>query len=172
MNQVLSGLSYKSHAQEHQEITFGPAHSHAECLKAMASHVLATRTDDDAFNTPDWYRSAPADTRRTLMKRADDSDEGLRFYNAFSLSEAQMPSFAAYLHEQARKRLNQLLGRAGNDVDPDTVWAYSPTALIGTSTPAPSAIPSCTAMAMPTALVFWRRSSRARPASKAQKAWT
>ena len=137
MNQVLSGLSYKSHAQEHQKITFGPAHSHAECLKAMASHVLATRTDDDGFNTPDWYRSAPADTRRTLMKRADDSDEGLRFYNAFSLSEAQMPSFAAYLHEQARKRLNQLLGRAGNDVDPDTVWAYSPTALIGTSTPAP-----------------------------------
>lgn len=137
MKQVLSGLSYKSHAQEHREISFGLAHSHAQCLKAMASHVLATRSDDDAFNTPGWYRSAPADTRRTLMKLADDSEEGLRAYNAFPLSEAHMPSFAAYLHEQAGKRLNQLLGRARNDVDPDTVWAYSPTALIGTSTPAP-----------------------------------
>lgn len=137
MKQVLSGLSYRFHAQEHQEISFGQATSHAECLKAMATHVLATRLDDDEFATPDWYRSAPQATRRTLMQLADDTEGGLRTYNAHPLSEAHVPSFTTYLHEQARTRLNGLLGRARNDVDPDTVWAYSPPALIGSSTPAP-----------------------------------
>lgn len=126
MKQVLSGLSYKFHAQEHREISFGHAGSHADCLKAMATHVLATRLDDDEFSTPAWFRAAPLTTRRTLMKLADDTKGGLRAYNDYSLSEAQVPGFSAYLHEQARARLNELLGRPRNDVDPDTVWAYSP----------------------------------------------
>ena len=137
MKQVLSGLSYRFHALEHREISFGQAVSHAECLKAMATHVLATRLDDDEFSTPGWYRSAPLATRRTLMKLADDTEGGLRAYTEYPLSEARVPSFTTYLHEQARKRLNGLLGRPRNDVDPDTVWAYSPPALIGSSTPAP-----------------------------------
>ena len=137
MQQVLSGLSYMFHAQEYREISFGHAGSHAECLKAMATHVLATRLDDDEFNTPGWYRSAPQATRRTLMKLADDTEGGLRAYSEYPLSEARVPSFTTYLHEQARKRLNGLLGRPLNDVDPDSVWAYSPASLVGSSTPAP-----------------------------------
>lgn len=127
MKQVLSGLSYKFHAQEHREISFGPTVSHADCLKAMATHVLATRLDDDEFSTPAWFRAAPLPTRRTLMKLADDTEGGLRAYNDYPLSEAQVPSFSTYLHEQARQRLGTLLGRPRPDVDPDSVWAYAPT---------------------------------------------
>ena len=137
MKQVLNSLSFKPQALEHQEVTFGPSCSHADCLKDMANHVLATRVDDYEFSTPGWYRSAPVGTRRKLTKLAEDAEGGLRTYNDFPLSEANVPRFTDYLHEQAKKSLNALLGHPRNEVDPDTVLAYSPPSLIGTSTPAP-----------------------------------
>ncbi|AZF28451.1 hypothetical protein C4J90_4308 [Pseudomonas sp. R2-60-08W] len=137
MTQVLRGLSFKPQDLEHEEVTFSPSRSHADCLKDMAAHVLATRVDDYEFSTPGWYRSAPADTRRKLLKLAEDAEGGLRTYNDFPLSEASVPTFTDYLHEQAKIRLNTLLGHPRNAVDPDTVWAYSPPSLKGTSTPAP-----------------------------------
>lgn len=136
MKQVLIGLSFKPHAQEYKEIRFGNIGSHANCLKAMSAHVLATRIDDYAFSTPDWYRSTSTANRRKLLKLSEDAEGALHTYNDFPLSDARFPSFSSYLHEQAKKRLNELLGRRQNDVDPDTVWAFSPTALLG-STPPP-----------------------------------
>ncbi|CAM3147169.1 hypothetical protein SAMN04490207_2436 [Pseudomonas gessardii] len=131
MKRVLSGLSFKFHDEEYKEIRFGNIGSHADCLKAMSAHVLATRIDDYEFSTPSWYRSTSADNRQNLMKLTEDSEGALYTYNDFPLSDAQFPSFTHYLHEQAKKRLNQLLGRSQNDIDPDTVWAFSPPALIG-----------------------------------------
>ncbi|SEM32862.1 hypothetical protein SAMN04487857_101167 [Pseudomonas sp. ok272] len=137
MKQVLNGLSFKPLAQEYNEVVFGNTGSHADCLKAMAAHVLATRVDDYEFCTPGWYRSASVDTRQRLLKLADDAEGALHTYNDFPLSDARFPPFNAYLHEQAKSTLNQLLGRPQNDVDPDTVWAYSPPSLIGAWTPPP-----------------------------------
>ncbi|KTC50348.1 hypothetical protein AO262_00600 [Pseudomonas fluorescens ABAC62] len=137
MKQVLSGLSFKPQALEHEEVTFGRSCSHADCLKDMAAHVLATRVDDYEFSTPGWFRAAPASVRRTLTKLAEDADGGLSIYNSFAHSQANVPRFDDYLHEQASKRLNTLLGNPRTPVDPDTVWAYSPPALIGSSTPTP-----------------------------------
>lgn len=139
MKQVLSGLSFKPLALEHKEVIFSPSSSHADCLKNMTAHVLATRIDDYEFSTPGWYRSAPAGTRRKLIKLAEDAENGLLTYNDNPLSEASVPSFTDYLHERAKQSLNALLGHPRNEVDPDTVWAYSPPSLIGTSTPAPIA---------------------------------
>ncbi len=137
MKRVLTGLSFKPHAQEYKEISFGHIGSHAACLKAMAAHVLATRVDDYEFSTPNWFRSTSIDTRQKLLKLVEDSEGALLTYNEFALSDTQFQSFNDYLHEQAKQRLNRLLRRSGNDVDPDTVWAFSPPALIGSSTPAP-----------------------------------
>ncbi|TWC62305.1 hypothetical protein FBY10_11758 [Pseudomonas sp. SJZ103] len=137
MKRVLSGLSFKVQDREYTAISFGNVGSHADCLKAMSAHVLATRLDDYAFSTPTWYRAAHPDTRRKLLKLAEDSEGALLTYQDFPLSDAQFPSFADYLHEQAKKRLNLLLARPQNDVDPDTVWAFSPPALLGSLTPAP-----------------------------------
>ena len=137
MKQVLTGLSFKPHAEEYKEVRFGNIGNHAHCLKAMSAHVLATRVDDYAFSTPDWYRSTSNANRQKLLKLADDAEGALHAYNVFALSDAHFPSFPDFLHEQAKKRLNELLGRHQNDVDPDTVWAFSPPALLGAWTPKP-----------------------------------
>lgn len=137
MKLVLTGLSIEPRAHDYKEISFGHIGSHAACLKAMAEHVLATRVDDYEFSTPNWFRSTSIDTRQKLLKLVDDSEGALLTYNEFPLSDAKFQSFNDYLHEQAKQRLNLLLGRRGNDVDPDTVWAFSPPALIGSSTPEP-----------------------------------
>ncbi|QJI27512.1 toxin [Pseudomonas sp. ADAK18] len=137
MKQVLNGLSFKFHTQENKEIRFGNSGSHADCLKAMSAHVLATRVDDYEFSTPNWYRSTSTENRQTLLKLAEDTDGALHAYSEYPLSDARFPSFTRYLHEQAKKRLNELLGRRQNDVDPDTVWALSPPALIGSLTSPP-----------------------------------
>jgi hypothetical protein len=137
MTHVLTNMSIEPGAHESIEISFGHIGSHAACLKAMAAHVLATRVDDYEFSTPNWFRSTSIDTRQKLLKLVEDGEGALLTYNEFPLSDAKFPSFNDYLHEQARQRLNLLLGRRGNDVDPDTVWAFSPPALIGSSTPAP-----------------------------------
>ncbi|MFS2198620.1 dermonecrotic toxin domain-containing protein [Pseudomonas sp. Pseusp3] len=136
MKHLLSGLSLKFHDQEYNEVTFN-AGSYRQCLKSMAEHILAIRFDNYEFNTPNWYRSATLDVRRRLSTLAEDAEGSLQTYNDHPQSEARFQSFDAYLHEKARERLNQLLGRPQNDVDPDTVWAYSPSSLIGSQTPAP-----------------------------------
>lgn len=121
MQQVLTGLSFKHHDQEYKKISFGNIGSHAACLKSMAAHVLATRVDDYEFSTPNWFRSTSIDTRQKLLKLVEDSEGALLTYNEFPLSDTQFPSFTDYLHEQAKQRLNLLLGRRSKDVDPDTV---------------------------------------------------
>lgn len=135
MKHLLSGLSLKFHAQEYNKITFNTG-GYRQSLKSMTEHVLATRVDNYEFNTPSWYRSATLDVRRRLSTLAEDAEGSLQTYNDHPQSDASLQGFDAYLHEKARERLNQLLGRRQNDVDPDTVWAYSPSAL-GTRTPAP-----------------------------------
>lgn len=137
MKQVLSGLSGKPHALEYQKVRFGNIGSHAHCLQAMSQHVLATRVDDYAFSTPDWYRATSTANRQKLLKLSENAEGALQAYNDFPLSDARFQSFSSYLHEQAKKRLNELLGRRQNDVDPDTVWAFSPPALLASWTPAP-----------------------------------
>ncbi|RON52793.1 toxin [Pseudomonas frederiksbergensis] len=137
MQQVLSGLSDKPGAHQQNEVTFAVAASQGDCLKSMAAHVLATRVDDYDFSTPLWYRSASVETRRKLATLAEDAEGALRTFDDHPLSQKRFPSFEAYLHEQARKSLNTLLQRTANDVDPDTVWALSPPAIVGNWTPAP-----------------------------------
>lgn len=137
MKSVLAGLGFKPHAKEHQEVTFNPATSYQACLQSMAEHALRTRVDDYEFSTPLWFRSASTEQRRKLATLNDNADNTLLAYNAQVFSEANLPSFDSYLHDHARLRLNQLLRRPQNDVDPDTVWAYSPPALVGIWTPAP-----------------------------------
>lgn len=137
MKRVLTGLSFKPPAQEYTVVRFGNIGSHADCLKAMSANVLATRVDDYGFSTPEWFRSTSTANRQKLLKLSKDADGAVQVYHDFPLSDARFPSFSSYLHEQAKKRLNAVLGRSQNDVDPDTVWAFSPPALIGAWTPAP-----------------------------------
>jgi len=132
MKNVLSGLTFKFHAQEYKEVAFINTGTHAECLKSMARHVLVTRIDDYAFSTPGWYRSTTHESRRILATRAENAEGALDAYSAHPFSETQFPDFNAFLHENAKRRLNEMLGRPRNDVDPDTVWVYSPASLVGT----------------------------------------
>lgn len=134
---VLEGLSFKPADREFQKITLNLAASHQDCLRSMAEHVLRTRVDDYEFSTPGWYRSASAEARRKLVTLNENIENTLHTYDRQAFSERNFQSFSSYVHEQARKRLNQLLGRRRNDVDPDTVWAYSPAGLIGAWTPPP-----------------------------------
>lgn len=131
MKQVVAGLSVPPQARKDKELTFKHADSHRQCLKSMAEHLLATRTDDYEFSTPLWYRSAGARTRNKLTTLAEQADGALQIYNDHPWSDSRFPAFATYLHDQARQSLNRLLGRPRNDVDPDTVWAFSPPDLIG-----------------------------------------
>jgi hypothetical protein len=135
LRQVLAGLSFKPQDREYQEVRFTVAVSHRDCLRSMAEHVLATRVDDYEFTTPGWYRSASAQDRQKLSSLAEDAEGALRTFNDHPASESRFPDFDTYLHEQAQARLNELLGRSANDVDPDTVWAYSPPVLAGTTPP-------------------------------------
>ncbi|WP_395610580.1 membrane-targeted effector domain-containing toxin [Pseudomonas sp. B22129] len=112
-------------------MTFGVPCSHTDCLDAMAEHRLAQLLDDYELATPAWYRAATAADRKRLTRLGDDATGALRVYNARPDSEANFPSFDSYLHDKARLSLNKLLGRPTNDVDPDTVFAYSPKPLVG-----------------------------------------
>ncbi|WP_455825519.1 dermonecrotic toxin domain-containing protein [Pseudomonas graminis] len=134
---VLEALSFKPDGREYQKIAFSPAASHQDCLRSMADHILRTRVDDYQFSTPGWYCSASVEARRTLVTLNENIENTLGQYNRQEFSELSFPSFTTYLHEQAKLQLNRLLGRPQNDVDPDTVWAYSPAAIIGIWTPAP-----------------------------------
>lgn len=136
VRQVLSGLSFKPEAREHHKVTFAHG-SHLDCLGAMARHVLATRTDDYDFSTPLWYRSTTSVNRRKLTTLGEGAHGVLRAFNSHALSGSRFPSFDDYVHEQAKISLNRLLKRTANDVDPDTVWAFSPTSIMPSWTPAP-----------------------------------
>ena len=136
MAKTLMGLSFKPHEQEYKEVRFDSPCSHADCLVSMAEHFLATQVDDRLSSTPLWYTSTSAAKRSKLVELADDTEGALRTYNADPQSENAFPRFEAYLHQQAKSALNQLLGRRQNDVDPDEVWAYYPRHVV-TSTPPP-----------------------------------
>ncbi|WP_332762785.1 membrane-targeted effector domain-containing toxin [Pseudomonas koreensis] len=137
LRKVLAGLSLKPEALEHQKVRFDNIGNHLDSLRAMAEHLLATRIDDYDFSTPLWYRSTTATVRRKLTTLSEDAEGALRAFNKHSLSGARFPDFNDYVHQQARISLNRLLKRPANDVDPDTVWAYSPTALVRSWTPKP-----------------------------------
>lgn len=135
MKQVLSGLSFKFHAQEYKEVKFSNTGSHAECLKAMSRHMLATRLDDYAFSTPNWYHSTTETNRRTLTTHAENAEGAFDAYRQHPLSEAHFPEFNTFVHEHAKRRLNEILGSPKNDVDPDTIRAYAPPSLSGPRPP-------------------------------------
>ncbi|SDS48003.1 membrane-targeted effector domain-containing toxin [Pseudomonas prosekii] len=137
MRQFLAGLNFKAADHEYQEVALNYVGSHSDGLKAMAEHVLATRVDDHEFTTPLWYRSASAAQRKKLTTHTEEAEGMLRGFNDHASSQSRFPSFETYLHEQAKKRLNELLQRPANDVDPDTVWAFSPPAIVGNWTPPP-----------------------------------
>ncbi|MBF6032439.1 membrane-targeted effector domain-containing toxin [Pseudomonas sp. P155] len=137
LRHVLAGLSFKPEALEHQKVTFAHTGSHPDCLRAMAEHVLATRIDDYDFCTPLWYRSTTAANRRKLTTLSEDAEGALRAFNKHALSGSRFPAFDDYVHEQAKISLNRLLKRTTNDVDPDTVWAYSPSSVVRSWTPKP-----------------------------------
>ena len=137
LRHVLAGLSFKPEALEHQKVTFDYTDSHPDCLRAMAELVLATRIDDYDFCTPVWYRATTAANRRKLTTLSEDAEGALRAFNSHALSGSRFPAFDDYVHEQAKISLNRLLKRTTNDVDPDTVWAYSPISLVRAWTPKP-----------------------------------
>ena len=137
LKKILASLSSTAPARDYKALTFGNANSHPQCLKSMAEHVLATRIDDYEFSTPLWYRSASVATRQKLTTLAEQANSTLQTYNDHPWSDARFPAFASYLHDQARQSVNRLLGRPENDVDPDSIWAYSPPDLIGTWTMPP-----------------------------------
>ncbi|MBD8192476.1 membrane-targeted effector domain-containing toxin [Pseudomonas fluorescens] len=126
LKQLLTGLRFKPAAKEHEEITFNAPCNHAQCLTIMAGHLLSRRIDDYDYATPAWYRSTTADLRKKLATQADDAVGAQALYQADTRSEAHVPAFETYVHQQAKAQLNRLLGRAQNDIDPDTVWAYAP----------------------------------------------
>lgn len=136
MQRFLQGISLKPQAQEYQEVTFGRSCSYADCLEVFASHLLSVQRDDYEHGAPPWFRACPSADRRRLNSLAQDARGALDLYNDRPDSPAQFPAFEAYLHEKAKLSLNTLLGRRQNDVDPDTVFAYAPSTLIG-QTPTP-----------------------------------
>ncbi|VVO28985.1 membrane-targeted effector domain-containing toxin [Pseudomonas fluorescens] len=135
MAKILTGLGFRPHDQEYQKVTFSTPSSHDACLKAAASHMLATREDDYTYGTPLWYTSASAAERKQLTSLAEDAEGALENYSANPLSDIRFISFERYVHGQAKNQLNQLLGRRQNDIDPDTVLAHYPQAFPGLKTP-------------------------------------
>ncbi|PTT28580.1 toxin [Pseudomonas sp. HMWF021] len=137
MQQMLSGLSFKPADREHEKVTFENLGTYSNCLQKMAEHLLATQVDNYDYSTPLWYRSASAADRRRLSTLSEEAEGLLQTYQVHRLSEKRLPTFDAFLHEQARKSLNRLLGRPANDVDPDTVWAFPPRHIVGSWTAPP-----------------------------------
>ncbi|MBV4452609.1 MULTISPECIES: membrane-targeted effector domain-containing toxin [Pseudomonas] len=128
-------LGLKPDAQEHLEVTFGKACTYSDCLDATVTHRLSMLLDDYQHGSPDWYRAASTTDRARLAKLADDAVGAVQIYSAWPDAEAKFPAFKSYLHEKAKLALNKLLDRRQNDVDPDTVFAYSPKPLVGQSAP-------------------------------------
>ncbi|WP_339531211.1 MULTISPECIES: membrane-targeted effector domain-containing toxin [unclassified Pseudomonas] len=138
MTTFMNNLSFKPGDDEYQEVTFGPACNHADCLDAMVAHWLESQAlDDYQHSSPPWYRAASAANRIKLTSLAEDTQGAQRTYDARPDSEARLPTFEAYVHEHAKASLNRLLGRQQNDVDPDTVFVYSPKPLLGPKTEMP-----------------------------------
>lgn len=131
MTAVIQGIGFKPGAEEHLKVTFGKPCNHTDCLDAMAAHRLALLLDDYELGAPAWYRSASAADRTRLTTLAEDAAGALHAYNARPDSEASFTTFESYLHEKAKRSLNLLLGRRQNDVDPDSIFVYSPKPLIG-----------------------------------------
>ena len=132
MRDVLQGISLRPDAEDHLKVTFGKPCSHTDCLDAMATHRMTAQADDYEQGTPAWYRAASPADRERLAKLGDDAEGALRIYNARPDAEAQFTRFDAYLHDNAKRALNSVLGRSQNDVDPDTVFIYPPKSLAST----------------------------------------
>ena len=132
MQTFLKRLGFKPAGEEHTEVTFGPSCTHAACLDAMVMHLLdGELVDDYEHGTPLWYRSAAASDINRLTSLSEDAAGALHTYNQRPDAEANLTTFNEYLHAHARLSLNALLGRAAKDVDPDSVFAYSPKPLVG-----------------------------------------
>ncbi|UOK39595.1 membrane-targeted effector domain-containing toxin [Pseudomonas palleroniana] len=131
MRIVAGNLGFRPDAMEHEEVTLGTPCTHNACMDAMVEHLMAQLIDDYEYSSPLWLRSASQTERIRLTSLAEDAEGALRTYNARPDAEANFPTFAAYVHEQATLSLNKLLGRMHNKVDPDLVFAYTPKTLLG-----------------------------------------
>ncbi|NVZ72411.1 membrane-targeted effector domain-containing toxin [Pseudomonas costantinii] len=136
MELFLTSLTFKPDAGEHLEVTFGTPCNYTQCLDAMVGHLLDGQlVDDYEHGTPSWYRSASSADRTRMTTLSADAAGALDTYNARPDAEANFPSFEAFLHDKAKLSLNALLSRPQNDIDPDSIFAYSPKPLLGAASP-------------------------------------
>ena len=121
----MAGVGFIPAQQEYRHVTFSVASAQVDCLKALRARLLEVQTDDYNWGTPAWYRSAPEAQRRQLTELAEHAEGAADTFAQNPLSDAQFPAFERFLHAQAKKQLNALLGRQRqNDIDPDTVWVH------------------------------------------------
>ncbi|WNW13076.1 membrane-targeted effector domain-containing toxin [Pseudomonas sp. DTU_2021_1001937_2_SI_NGA_ILE_001] len=95
-----------------------------DALYAMSTAQVRVRLAEQQQHTPDWYLRASPEQRQALLAH-EEAIEGLtRQYRA--LPHTQLPEYEHFVHQQASRKINALLGLPEGTVDPDQIIVSSP----------------------------------------------
>ncbi|MEB6591114.1 MULTISPECIES: dermonecrotic toxin domain-containing protein [Pseudomonas] len=95
-----------------------------EGIKALTRNRIDVAETNTATHTSTWLATASASQRGQLTRLEEQILAAVSQYA--EAEHTQLPDFEAYVHAQAKERLEQLLGDGDVNVDPDTVVIKSP----------------------------------------------
>lgn len=95
------------------------AGDHSQGLSTLVAEQLRVAMTEQARHTPDWFIQARAVQRQELLALEQAARAAEAQYNG--KPHAQVQEFEAYVHQRARQKINQLLGLAEGQVDPDQI---------------------------------------------------
>jgi hypothetical protein len=114
----LAALRLKPYPPENfmQLLTAG---DYSQGLSALVSEQLRVAMAEQARHTPAWLIRASTEQRQELLALEQAAWAAEEHYTG--KSHSQVPEFEAYVHQRASQKINQLLGLADGQVDPDQI---------------------------------------------------
>ncbi|MEB0079229.1 membrane-targeted effector domain-containing toxin [Pseudomonas sp. CCI3.2] len=122
LEKQLSGLKQKPQPPA-DFITFTQAQAYDEGLRALVNKRIGVMLAEQEQHTPHWYLNASASQRQELVALEDAINAAHVHYEA--KAHAQIQTFDDYVHRRATQKINELLGTAEGEVDPDEIMIIS-----------------------------------------------
>ncbi len=93
-------------------------------LRALVSARVEVMLSEQRLHTPDWFLRASAEQRQKMVALEEAIVAAGDAYQA--APHTQVTDFNTYVHQNARRRINALLGLPPDTVDPDRIIIHTP----------------------------------------------
>ncbi|MEA9976225.1 MULTISPECIES: membrane-targeted effector domain-containing toxin [unclassified Pseudomonas] len=100
-------------------VNLAPPLPYEEALRALVNKRIGVILSDQEHHTPNWYLNANTNQRQQLVALEDAINAAQAHYQA--KAHAQVQTFDDYVHKRAMQKINELLGTAEGQVDPDKI---------------------------------------------------